>query len=43
MLDAPPSSPTQPGPEDRTVFSEALTLTAGATTTVTVTLTDPGN
>lgn len=41
VLDAPPSSPTQPGPEDRTVVSAALTLAAGETTEVTLTLTDP--
>jgi len=41
LLDVPPASPQQPGPEDRTAWSPALTLTVGATTTVTLTLTDP--
>ena len=41
LLDVPPASPQQPGPEDRTAWSSALTLTVGATTTVTLTLTDP--
>lgn len=41
LLDVPPASPQQPGPEDRTAWSSVLTLTVGATTTVTLTLTDP--
>lgn len=41
LLDVPPASPTQPGPEDRVAWSEALTLTIGQTTTVALTLTDP--
>lgn len=31
MLDVPPASPQQPGPEDRTVWSDALTVGEGAT------------
>jgi len=41
LLDVPPASPTQPGPEDLTAWSEALTLVAGETTEVSLTLTDP--
>lgn len=41
LLDVAPASPTQPGPEDRQVWSGALTLTTGETTTTALTLTDP--
>jgi hypothetical protein len=41
LLVVAPASPTQPGPEDRQVWSGPLTLTAGATTTTTLTLIDP--
>ncbi len=41
LLDVAPASPQQPGPEDRTVWSSALTLTVGHTATVELTLRDP--
>ncbi|MCA9674736.1 MAG: hypothetical protein H6708_28835 [Kofleriaceae bacterium] len=41
MLDVPPASPTQPGPEDLTVWSDALEVELGHTSTVTLTLVDP--
>jgi hypothetical protein len=41
LLDAEPASPTQPGPEDLTAWSEALALAEGETATVTLTLEDP--
>lgn len=41
FLDVDPPSPTQPGPEDLTVWSDGLTLVESETTTVTLTLVDP--
>ena len=41
LLDVPPASPQQPGPEDRTVWSNALTLTTEGAVSVELTLTDP--
>lgn len=41
VLDVAPASPTQPGPEDRQAWSAALSLTVGATTMTTLTLSDP--
>jgi hypothetical protein len=41
ILDVAPASPQQPGPEDRLVWSSALTLVVGQTTTVTLMLVDP--
>jgi hypothetical protein len=41
MLDVAPASPQSPGPEDRTVWSSAMSLAEGQTATVELTLTDP--
>lgn len=41
LLDVAPASPTQPGPEDRQAWSEALTIVEGETTNVELTLEDP--
>jgi hypothetical protein len=41
MLDVAPASPQSPGPEDLTAWSSAMTLAAGQTATVELTLTDP--
>ena len=41
MLDVAPASPQMPGPEDRTVWSQQLTLAVGQTTDVELTLADP--
>ncbi len=41
ILDVAPASPTQPGPEDLTVWSEPLVLVEGETETITLTLVDP--
>jgi hypothetical protein len=41
MLDVAPASPQSPGPEDRTVWSSAVTLAVGETATLELTLTDP--
>lgn len=41
MLDVPPASPQQPGPEDRTSWSNAVTVAAEGATSVTLELVDP--
>lgn len=41
MLDVAPASPQQPGPEDRTVWSSALTLMSEGAVPVDLALTDP--
>jgi hypothetical protein len=41
MLDVAPASPQQPGPEDRTAWSQAVVVAAEGATTVTLTLADP--
>jgi hypothetical protein len=41
LLDVAPASPTQPGPEDLSAWSEALVVEEGETTSVTLTLLDP--
>ena len=41
MLDVAPVSPQQPGPEDRTVWSDALEVADEGATTVTLALVDP--
>ncbi len=41
LLDVAPASPQQPGPEDRTVWSSALSLMSEGAVTVDLTLTDP--
>jgi hypothetical protein len=41
MLDVAPASPQQPGPEDLTVWSSAVTVAAEGATTVSLTLADP--
>jgi hypothetical protein len=41
MLDVTPASPQQPGPEDRTVWSTAVTVAHEGATTVSLSLTDP--
>jgi hypothetical protein len=41
MLDVAPASPQQPGPEDRTAWSEAVVVATEGATAVTLALTDP--
>ncbi len=41
LLDVAPASPQQPGPEDRTTWSEALTVATEGATTVRLDLVDP--
>jgi hypothetical protein len=41
MLDVVPASPQQPGPEDRTAWSEAVVVDQQGATVVTLALTDP--
>lgn len=41
LLDVDPPSPQQPGPEDRTAWSDAVTVAAEGATSVALTLTDP--
>ena len=41
VLDVSPASPQQPGPEDRTAWSAAVTVAAEGATPIDLTLTDP--
>ena len=41
LLDVSPASPQQPGPEDRTSWSPAVTVAAEGATIVTLTIVDP--
>jgi hypothetical protein len=41
MLDVTPASPQQPGPEDRTAWSPAVTVEAEGATTIDLTIVDP--
>jgi len=41
LLDVSPASPQQPGPEDLTSWSPAVTIAAGGATTVDLTIVDP--
>jgi hypothetical protein len=41
LLDVAPASPTQPGPEDLTSWSEPLEIEVGDVEAITLTLTDP--
>jgi hypothetical protein len=41
MLDLSPASPQQPGPEDRTSWSSAVTVEADGATTINLMLVDP--
>ena len=41
MLDVSPASPQQPGPEDRTVWSAAVTVADEGATPIDLTITDP--
>jgi hypothetical protein len=41
LIDVSPASPQQPGPEDRTAWSAAVTIAAEGATVVDLTITDP--
>jgi hypothetical protein len=41
LLDVSPASPQQPGPEDRTAWSAAITIAAEGATVVDLMITDP--
>ena len=41
LLDVSPASPQQPGPEDRTAWSPAVTVAAEGATTLQLTIADP--